>query len=77
MTIDPALAKLDPADADALCVAVVGVTAIRTYDDLLVELARDGGLSKALDAEVFQRVGVAFGVRVAEEKPKKKARDAE
>ena len=51
----------------------MSVTAIRTHGDLLVELARDGGLSDALDADVFQRVGVALGVRVVEDKTRKGA----
>ena len=75
MNIDSALSALDSADGDALRAALASVTAIRTYGDLLVELARDGGLSEALDADTFQRVGVALGVRVAEEKPRKKVKD--
>ena len=51
--ITDALEALTPADADALRAALVGVTAIRTYGDLLVELARDGGLSETLDAAVY------------------------
>ena len=70
--IADALEALTPADADALRAALVSVTAIRTYGDLLVELGRDGGLSEALDAAVYERIGVACGVRAPQEKPKKK-----
>lgn len=70
--IADALDALDLADAAALRAALAGVTAIRTYGDLLVELGRDGGLVDALDAAIYERVGVACGVR---ERARKKVRD--
>lgn len=70
--IADALDAFGLADADALRAALVSVTAIRTYGDLLVELGRDGGLVDALDAAAYERVGVACGVR---ERTRKRAKD--